>query len=339
MIEIDGSKGEGGGQVLRTSLALSMVTGKPFRIDKIRAGRPRPGLMRQHLTSVEAARQVCSGTVTGAEIGSQRLEFTPGPVRGGDFDFAIGTAGSTTLVLQTVLPALVTAPGPSTVTVSGGTHNTHAPSVHFLRAAFLPQLNRMGPKVDLELLRHGFYPAGGGRVRASVSPCDRLSPIDLTETTEITGVRATASIAGLPGTIAKRELAVLGEKLGWPEECLHIEQLPEGVGPGNVVSADVIRGDVTEVFTGFGERGVSAEKVARGTAKDVRSYLAAGVPVWRHLADQLMLPLALAGGGCFTTGPLSGHSITNAGVIEAFLDLKVHRSERDDGAHLVRILT
>ena len=338
MIHIDGSTGEGGGQILRTSLALSMLTGRPFRIENIRARRSKPGLMRQHLTSVEAARTVCSGSFTGATLGSTRLEFTPGTVRGGDYSFSIGTAGSTTLVLQTVLPALITADRRSTVTLAGGTHNTHAPSVDFLRGAFLPLVNSMGPSVRLELQRYGFYPAGGGGIRVEIDPADRLKPFELLETTPVRGRRAVATIAGLPPSIATREAEVLTRVLGWPGECVRVHQLADHVGPGNIISVEVKRHDMTEVFTGFGERGVPAEKVARSVAKEVKRYLASGIPVWTHLADQLMLPLALAGGGAFRTGPLSGHATTNAGVIEEFLGVKVHRAIADDKTCVVRIL-
>lgn len=335
MIEIDGSMGEGGGQVLRTSLALSMVTGEPFRIENIRAGRRKAGLLRQHLTCVHAARQVSGGAVNGAALGSSGIEFTPGTIRGGDYSFAIGTAGSTTLVLQTILPALATAPEPSRVTISGGTHNPHAPSVDFLRRSFLPLLGRMGPSIDLELNRHGFFPAGGGEITVQIQPCETLRPIELVQAEPISSRRAVATIAGLPGLIARRELDVVGADLGWPESCLKIEQLSEKVGPGNILSIEVGRGDVTEVFTGFGERGVSSEKVGSRAAKDASRYINSHVPVWRFLADQLMLPLALAGGGRFRTCPLSLHAKTNAEVIELFLPIKIQRSNAPDESILV----
>lgn len=338
MIKVDGSQGEGGGQVLRTSLALSMVTGQPFRIEHIRAGRPKPGLMRQHLTSVHAACAVCGGTAIGAELGSSALEFVPGDVRGGDYSFAIGSAGSTTLVLQTVLPALVTARDPSSILLSGGTHNTHAPSVHFLRRAFLPLVERMGPTIRIDLRRHGFYPAGGGEIRVEIAPVVQLRPIELLECTPVRSRRATATVAGLSPSIAERELGIVAKKLDWPEVDLRTEQLRDAEGPGNILSIEIERDDVTEVFTGFGERGVSAERVAATAVREVKRYLAADVPVWRHLADQLMVPLAIAGGGAFTTGSLTRHAITNAEVIQSFLDVRVHRKEGEGNRRLVRIL-
>ncbi len=337
MIKIDGSIGEGGGQVLRSALTLSMITGQPFRIENIRANRSKPGLMRQHLTSVNAARDVCAGDVLGASVGSDVIEFLPGSVSGGEYHFSIGTAGSTTLVLQTVLPALITASEPSVITIEGGTHNIYAPSVHFLGRAFLPLIERMGPTVVLELKKHGFYPAGGGRISVDVNPVDQLEPIDLLERGDVVEQYAVATVAGLSGEIAKRELAVIGEKLGWSEGNLHIELLDDEVGPGNILTVEIVCKHAHEVFTGFGERGVSAERVASRTAGDVRRYLAAGVPVWRHLADQLILPLAIAGGGSFRTGPLSQHTETNAAVIERFLDVKVHMAPADDRTVTVRV--
>lgn len=332
MIRIDGSIGEGGGQILRTSLALSMITGQPFRIENIRAKRPKPGLLRQHLTSVRAACAICGGEAIGAELGSTSVEFSPGSVRGGAYTFAIGTAGSTTLVLQTVLPALMQASEPSTLTISGGTHNTNAPTVDFLRSAFLPLLDRMGPKVALHLDRHGFYPGGGGQIRVEIETVERLTPIELVESKPIIARRAIATIAGLEGAIARRELNTIGTMLGWDESSLQIEQVKESAGPGNVLSLIVQREDIAEVFTGFGERGVSAERVASDAARECQRYLAAGVPVWEHLADQLMLPMALAGGGSFRTGQLSEHAMTNAAVIESFglsrIDLDVDRGNQ-----------
>src|SRR6516225_361743 len=172
---IDGSQGEGGGQVLRSSLALALVTGKPVTVDRIRAGREKPGLMRQHLTAVNAAVEICGGHATGAALGSRSITFEPQPVRPGEYRFDVGSAGSATLVLQTVLPALLIAEGPTTLILEGGTHNAWAPPFDFLEKAFVPLVNRMGPHVEVELDRHGFYPAGGGRFRVHIQPARMLS--------------------------------------------------------------------------------------------------------------------------------------------------------------------
>src|ERR1051326_3946650 len=181
MITIDGSQGEGGGQIMRTSLALSLVTGQPFRMEQIRAKRQKPGLLRQHLTAVEAAKTVGGAEVEGAALNSQTLEFRPRSVTPGNYRFAVGTAGSATLVLQTVLPSLLTASGPSTLTLEGGTHNPLAPPFDFLSCSFMPLIHRMGPSVELELRTPGFYPAGGGKFHARVEPAKRLSPLVLDE--------------------------------------------------------------------------------------------------------------------------------------------------------------
>ncbi|MFI4917688.1 MAG: RNA 3'-terminal phosphate cyclase [Phycisphaerales bacterium JB060] len=338
MINLDGSLGEGGGQILRSALALSMVTGQPFRIENIRANRDKPGLMRQHLTAVRAAVEVGRARVEGDAIGSTAITFTPGTARGGDYTFAIGTAGSTTLVLQTVLPALLTAPEPATLEISGGTHNGHAPTVHFLQKAFVPVIERMGAKVEVDLVRHGFYPAGGGKISVRIEPARSLTPIEILERGKTTRRLAIASVAGLSGSIAKRELAVIAKRLTWLEHELRIDQLPEGVGPGNVIGIELESEHTAEVFTGFGERGVSAEKVAEAVAGQVRRYMALDAPVGEHLADQLLLPMALAGGGAFRTGPLSRHCTTNAHVIERFLPVKIHTEGVSQDPVTVRVL-
>ncbi len=175
-IQIDGSIGEGGGQILRSALALSMVTGKPFRIEKIRAGREKPGLLRQHLTAVNAAAAICSAQIEGAAISSRELSFSPGEIKAGEYTFAVGSAGSTTLVLQTVLPALLCASGPSSLTLEGGTHNPHAPPLDFLERAFVPLITRMGPSVQVAMERAGFFPVGGGRFFVNVEPRASRTP-------------------------------------------------------------------------------------------------------------------------------------------------------------------
>lgn len=321
LIQLDGAQGEGGGQILRTALGLSMVTGRSFRLTSIRAGRARPGLLRQHLTAVRAAAEICRGDVSGAHLGATEITFHPGEVLPGEYHFAIGSAGSASLVLQTVLPALMIAGAPSTITVEGGTHNPSAPPAPFLQRAFAPLLGQMGVGLTIDLLRHGFYPAGGGRLRARIQPAagGALRPLELLARGEITGRRATAMVAGLSGEIAKRELAVVAANLGWDDDCLRIEQLDDRTGPGNALTIEIASEHVTEVFTGFGQRGVSAEEVAARAVEEARGYLASGAPVAGRLADQLMIPLALSRAGAFATGPLSSHARTNLTVIDRFL--------------------
>lgn len=337
MLELDGSAGEGGGQILRTALGLSLVTGTPFRIDRIRAGRDRPGLQRQHLTAVQAAAEIGRADVRGAAMGSSVVTFKPGKVSPGSHTFSVGTAGSATLVLQTVLPALLGAGGPTTLTFEGGTHNPWAPPYDFLERAFLPLLGRMGARVTPKLERRGFYPAGGGRIRVSIEPCATLSRLELLERGAVRCRRALAIVSALPVSIAHRELKVVETALSIGRDHLKTVEEARPVGPGNAVIVDVESEHVTEVFSAIGEKRVSAETVAGRACDEVRRYLDAGVPVGEHLADQLLIPMALAGGGSFVTTPLSPHAVTNIGVIEQFLSRKFAVDRSDETRHRVDV--
>jgi RNA 3'-terminal phosphate cyclase (ATP) len=329
MITLDGSEGEGGGQMLRTSLALSLVTGQPFHMERIRARRRKPGLLRQHLTAVEAARAIGCARVEGAEMNSQALEFRSGAVTPGDYRFAVDTAGSATLVLQTVLPALLKASAPSTLTLEGGTHNPLAPSFDFLERSFVPLLRRMGAEVELVLRRPGFFPAGGGCFQVRINPVQRWSRLTLTERGAIRQRRACVWLSKLPPQIAERELAVVREALGWQRDECRVEVVPRPKGPGNALVLEIHCEQVTGVFTGWGERGRPAEEVAGQAVDAAKSWLRADVPVNEHLADQLLLPMALAGGSSFRTTAPSLHSTTNAVVIQQFLPVPIQF--RQDG--------
>jgi RNA 3'-terminal phosphate cyclase (ATP) len=226
-------------------------------------------------------------------------------------------------VLQTVLPALLTADRVSNLTLEGGTHNPLAPTFDCLTGAYLPLVARMGPRVTLELGRPGFEPAGGGSVHARIEPVPRLEPLTLETRGAVRNVRAEILLARLPQHIAAREAQTLATELGLGHDAIAIRTVADAAGPGNVVTVLVEAEHVTEVFVGFGRRGVAAERVARSAADEVRRYLAADVPIGLHLADQLLLPLALAGGGSFVTLPPSAHTLTNGRVIEQFLPIKV----------------
>lgn len=330
MIEIDGSKGEGGGQILRSSLSLAICTQQPFRITNIRANRDKPGLLRQHLTAVKAAAEICNGELVGAEIGSRELTFKPGRLKGGNYSFAIGTAGSSMLVLQTVLSPLLTAAEPSVVRITGGTHNRGSPPFDFLQRAFLPLIARMGATVELELRSYGFYPRGGGEIVAKIMP-STLSALTLTERGERVRAYAEAYVAALPIKIAQRELDVIGHRLNWSQDQLFLRGLSNDMGPGNAVTITVEHKHVTEVFTGFGERGVMAEAVAGAAVSEARTYIAATAAVGEHLADQLLLPMALGQGGSFTTTVVTEHLRSNASIIETFTPTRVTISESDCG--------
>ena len=330
LITIDGSQGEGGGQVLRTALTLSLITGRPLQMVNIRAKRKKPGLMRQHLTAVQAAATIGEAEIDGAGAGSQALRFQPQTINSGDYRFAIGTAGSCTLVLQTVLPALLAAGVEARLHLSGGTHNPMAPPADFLQRAYLPLLRQMGVKIEMNLIRHGFYPAGGGEVALELEAGSQLQPLKLLARGELRQVGAEALIASLPMRIAERELETIRRTMGWDSTKLQLRGLNNSQGPGNVLVATIEHEHVTELFTAFGEKGVSAEKVAGKLCRQIKAYLQAGAPVGGHLADQLLLPIAIAG-GAFVTAKPTQHTLTNIETINSFLPGCLDMEEMDDG--------
>ncbi len=335
MIEIDGAQGEGGGQILRSALSLSMITGQPFRLTSIRAGRDKPGLLRQHLLAVQAAAAICGARTTPVALGASSLEFTPGTIRGGDYRFAIGSAGSCTLVLQTLLPALLHADAPSTVRISGGTHNNMAPPVHFLQRAYGRILAQMGADTQIELQRYGFAPAGGGEVLATVQPAC-LRPIELLQRGERQAGFAESVVAGVHVNVAQRELERVADGMGWSGKQLRIVGLPADQGPGNVLLLTLEHEHVTEVFSSFGEKSLLAESVAKRLLNEVRAYLKTDAAVGEHLADQLLLPMALAGGGAFSCSKVSQHALTNADVIARFLPVRIN-FEKHGLSHLCSV--
>jgi RNA 3'-terminal phosphate cyclase (ATP) len=318
MLVIDGSMGEGGGQILRTTLALSVCFRRAVRIHSIRQARQRPGLRPQHLAAARAAAEISGAEIRGAVPGSPELRFVPGATQPGDYRFDIGTAGSASLVLQTVLPALSLAGAASRLVITGGTHNERAPTFEFMELALLPILQGIGIRCSLSLLRAGYYPAGGGAITAEIKPSRGLTPLRMNERGELIEVRAMVRMARLPGHIASRELAVLQRELGIPDDRTMIQTDADAAGPGNVVNLIVTSAHVTEVFSGFGRRGLPAERVAADVAARARRYLAADVPVGPHLADQLLLPMVLAGGSSFTTMAPSSHTQTSAALLEQF---------------------
>ncbi|QDV88351.1 RNA 3'-terminal phosphate cyclase [Planctomycetes bacterium TBK1r] len=333
-ITIDGAQGEGGGQIIRSSLALSAVTGTPIRLENIRAGRKQPGLLRQHLTAVRAAAEVSGAAVSGDQLRSSVLEFTPGTLRGGDFRFAVGTAGSTSLVAQTLLPALASAGEPSTVTLTGGTHNPWAPPTDFLQRCFLPQLAKAGPRVDVSLTRHGFYPAGGGEIRLQVQPQASWSGFELLDCEPTFTSKVTAIVSKLPRGIAERQCDTIRRKSNWENARYEVMEVDEPIGPGNVVMIEIERASVTELFIAHGKVGVKAERVARSLLKQVRAHLGRRVPVGEYLADQLMMPMGLAAAqghtSAFRSGPLSMHSQTHLAVLKVFLPIEIDVQEDND---------
>ena len=341
MIVIDGSLGEGGGQIIRTSLALSLVTGKAFRAEHVRARRERPGLQPQHLTAVNAAARVGGAETDGARVGSQQFSFHPGRVTPGDYGFNIGTAGSTTLVLQTVLPPLMLAASPSVLTLEGGTHNVHAPPFEFIERAFLPLVNRIGlARVSIELERYGFYPPGGGKLNVFIEPGEAGATrreFHLSHRGEMRRQTASALVVKLPSGIAERELAVIKERMNWADEQLRVETSTNALSPGNVVTIEIESEGMTEIFTGIGQRGVRAEQVAEDAIEEAQRHLATDAPVGEHLADQLLIPLALAGGGSYRTSAPSLHTTTNIEVIKKFLGADITATPDVGGAWKIEV--
>ena len=359
ILKIDGSTGEGGGQIIRTALSLSMLTGTPIEIINIRAGRAKPGLMRQHLMCVQASQTISNATVTGVHLGSTAFSFNPNVIQSGDYNFDIGSAGSTSLVLQTLLPALLFAntgsASPSTVTITGGTHNPLAPTSDFLQQAFVPVLAKLGMQVDIELQQIGFAPVGGGIIKTTIAPFMRrasASRLDLTERGKLSRIELVASVLNLEYDICKRELASAQAALieaGIDEALITISgNRLHGIGEGNTCYAKVTHESSniqnhkeahSEMFTLLGEKRSSAEKIGGRLSSLVKRYLFnTDALVDEYLTDQLLLPLALSGGGKFSARVISGHSKTQAWLIQQFLPVKITFDTINDEHILVQIV-
>lgn len=330
MILIDGSQGEGGGQVLRTALTLSVLTGKPTRIENIRARRSNPGLRPQHLTAVQAAAAICGAQTDGAELESRTLEFVPeGPAQAGNYTFDVaqiagqGSAGSVGLVLQTVLTPLAMATGTSRIVLRGGTHVPWAPSIDYVRSVFLPTVAKMGLTADVELDRWGFYPVGQGEAQVRVEGWAgrTLQPLALTERGAARRVRGRAVAANLPSHIPQRMVNrarnVLTEA-GFDTD-LHPERV-RGAGPGTGIFLVAEYEHVLAGFTAYGRKGLPSERVAEAVCEDLLAHHRTGQPVDPHLADQLLLPMALAEGTSdIAVSAITHHLRTNLAIVQAFL--------------------
>ncbi len=334
MIEIDGSQGEGGGQILRTSLSLAACTGQAVHIRHIRQKRKKGGLMRQHLACVNALAKICNAKVKGASIGSKAVEFIPDKISGGEYHFAIGSAGSTTLVLQTVLPALLQADKPSKLTLEGGTHNPMAPSFDFIKYAFLPVLKKMGADCHASLQRYGFYPVGAGRFEIEIHPCKKLAPLKLEERGKLQKIEPVCIGSSIPAHVLDRERKQMLYKFVQPQPEIET-MMVDSLGAGNLVSIRLFYQHVNEVIDSLGAVGIRAEKVASNAVYAMRKYQASCAPVGEHLADQLLLPMAIGSGGSFVTSELSGHTKTNIDVIKTLTDVRIEKQQLE--SHLWKI--
>ncbi|MBC8507849.1 MAG: RNA 3'-terminal phosphate cyclase [Anaerolineales bacterium] len=335
MIEIDGSIGEGGGQVLRSSLTLSVMTGQPLHISNIRAKRKKPGLRAQHLQAVRAASAICGASVSEAQIGSAELIFDPGEIIGGKYHFDIGTAGSTSLVLQTILLPLARAKRASTVTITGGTHVQWSPCFHYLDWHWLLYLRQMGVESELVMDHAGFYPQGGGRIRARIQPKELLQPLNLTERGAVRQIRGISATANLPRDIAKRQRQRVVSRLGskYPLNDIRIVQFPARVkGTVIILLAEFEYSQCC--YFALGAPGKRADLVADEVVDAIEEFMASDGAIDQYLADQILLPLSFADGPSrLHTSKITQHLLTNAEVIQAFLptEIKVHAQLGESG--------
>jgi RNA 3'-phosphate cyclase len=340
VIHIDGSQGEGGGQVLRSALALSVITGTPVRIDNIRRRRPQPGLKPQHLKAVEAAATVCGARVEGAALGAYSLSFSPGKLRPGDYRFDVGTAGATSLVLQTIALPLALADAPSRVEITGGTHVPWSPSFDYLASCWVPALRAAGLELRLELLRAGFYPPGGGHIRADIQPWRRREALVCERRGNLQWVHGISAVAGLNLDIAVRQERRATERLANRCEEIDIEvRSVDAPSPGTFLLLVVEFEHARWCCCTLGAHSKPAERVADEAVDALERFLASNAAMDEHLADQLMLPLALVPGrSIINTAAITPHLLTNAAVIRAFLpaDITMSGGEGEPGVVTVQ---
>lgn len=337
MIEIDGSFGEGGGQILRTALSLSCLLKKPFRIYNIRRNRKKAGLMPQHLICVKAAQLISGAEVAGDTLGSTELLFRPNEVKGGDFLFDIGTAGSTSLVLQTLIPSLIFSDTKSSITLKGGTHVPFSPSYDYIAHVFLSVLKKMGLKIETKIESYGFYPKGGGRIKADIYSAKDLVPLNITERGEIKKLTAYSGVGNLPLSIAERQkdslIKTLQNKIKdieCPVDAHIINALTPGQGTFVFLHAEAENS--VAGFTSLGERGKKAELVGGEAAEEFISYYLSGAAFDHHLADQIVLYLSMAKpGSVFTSSRITEHLITNLNVISMFHEFQ-YKIEGEKGS-------
>jgi RNA 3'-terminal phosphate cyclase (ATP) len=348
MVEIDGSYGEGGGQILRTALSLSCLFKKPFRIFNIRKARKKPGLMPQHLTCVRAAQLLSNAKLTGDQKGSTELVFSPGEVKGGDFYFDIGTAGSTSLVLQTLIPAIVFSkiinnpPFPpllkggemeflkekTTIILKGGTHVPFSPSFHYLVCVFAPFLKMIGIDLQLAIDSYGFYPKGGGKVRADIFPIKNIKPLNIMERGRILRLRGYSGVGNLPLTIAERQKGALLEKIYSQIKDLNcpvdIELLNVSTpGQGTFIFLQSESENSIAGCTSLGERGKRAEVVGEEAAIEFLRYFSTNAALDSHISDQIVLYLSVCKEeSVFTTSCITQHVLTNLWVIGLFHEFR-----------------
>jgi RNA 3'-phosphate cyclase len=325
MIHIDGSQGEGGGQVLRSSLSLSLMTQKELEITNIRAGRAKPGLRAQHLKAVEAATLIGRAQVSGADLGSTALAFHPTRIEPGRYHFDIGTAGATMLVLQTIFLPLAMAGTKSTVTITGGTHVKWSPSYHYLELQWLPFMRRIGCQADLNMEWAGYYPEGGGRITATISACEKTSHLELTERGNLKQIRGLSAISNLPRHIAKRQREQVLRRIGdryYLSDIRLVELASRFKGTMLLLLAEFEHSQAC--YFSLGELGKPAERVADEAIDELEEFLSTDGAIDQYLADQMLLPLSFASGPSrLRTSKITRHLLTNAEVLRSFLPVQI----------------
>jgi RNA 3'-terminal phosphate cyclase (ATP) len=323
-VEIDGSFGEGGGQILRTSLSLSCITSRPLRIFNIRKGRKKPGLMPQHITCVNAISEISNAEVSGNEIGSTELLFVPKKINPGDYIFDIKTAGSSSLVLQTLLPPLIFAESPSQITIKGGTHVPFSPPYHYITEVFIPMLKRLGIKMEYSINKYGFYPKGGGEVSFKIFPVKKIKGLNLISRGELLSIRGYSGVSRLPIHIAERQRDSLLQKI-YPfsakVEILNVSSL----GEGTFVFLKAEYENTLAGFSSLGKSGKPAEDVGKEAVEQFINFHNTQACLDSHLSDQIVIYLSLCGEDTsFTTSRITQHLMTNLWVIEKFLRINYH---------------
>jgi RNA 3'-terminal phosphate cyclase (ATP) len=334
MIKIDGAHGEGGGQILRSTLTLSAILGKPVEIFNIRLGRKNPGLQPQHLTGVRAVAEICGGKLEGDELLSQRIVFHPGKIQSGNYEFDVmkikSSAGSTGMIFQQIAPVLAFGKGPSNVILKGGTHTEMAPPVDYLQEVFLPTAAKMGLSANLEVERWGWFPIGQGIVKAIINPIQGgLKPVELNERGKLKRIYGASLVSRLPLSIAEREkdhaLSILrGNRevhSQVSEPKIETKEAPS-LGTGNSFLLVAEFENALAGFSSLGKIGKRAEKVAEEAANDFIKFCKSKACIEKHLGDQLILYLALAQGRSSYVCEISNHILTNSWVMEQFLPIK-----------------
>lgn len=323
MLEIDGSYLEGGGQILRTAVALSAIKRIPIKVVNIRKGRPEPGLKAQHLTGIKAAAQICDAMVKGAEIGSTELEFKPGKIRFGKFKFDVGTAGAITLVLQTLVPIAAFAPSRTSFVITGGTNVSWSPTIEYFQNIFCDYAEKFGLLINCEIEKHGFYPKGGGLVKVDVTPIKNAMPLNLTTKGKLLDVKA-FSIASedlQKSQVAERQINGFRKNMPPDLQIKGFSNYIKTLSTGSSITAHTLYENCKLGCSAIGERGKPAEKVGEECALELIKEIKSKATADKHIADQLIPFLGLFGGS-FTASEITNHTKTNIWVTEKFIDKK-----------------